>query len=180
MEFTRPWLSAGASTIAYVMYITYAHLGNPTDLTGLSIPTFLQTIGLRARDRVCAQSLTIHFQTERENEVIFYLQYPSSLPCAVTTADRLLYIYVCQLHKESFFNCVDQILPIIDHLPTPGQHWWRKSLTVIGKNLNTVDISSKYYLSTSSCQRSLRTALKTQYCKENILFGTLNLLNFLL
>ena len=36
----------------------------------------------------------------------------------MTTADRLLYIYVCQLHKGSFFNYVGQIWPVIDHLPT--------------------------------------------------------------
>ena len=36
----------------------------------------------------------------------------------MTTADRLLYIYVYQLHKGSFFNYVDQIWPVIDHIPT--------------------------------------------------------------
>ena len=33
-------------------------------------------------------------------------------------------------------------LPIMDHLPTPGWHWWRNSFYVIRENLHTVAISS--------------------------------------
>ena len=61
----------------------------------------------------------------------------------MTTADRLLYIYVCQLHKGSFFNYVDQILPIIEQLPTREWHGWRNSFTVKTENLLIDDISSK-------------------------------------
>ena len=32
--------------------------------------------------------------------------------------------------RVSFFNYVDQILPIINHLPTHGWHLWKKSITV--------------------------------------------------
>ena len=28
-------------------------------------------------------------------------------------------------HNEPLFNYVDQIMANIDHLPTPGWHWWR-------------------------------------------------------
>ena len=41
----------------------------------------------------------------------------------------------------SFFNYVDQILPTIDHLPTPFWHWWRNSFIVIWENLHIVDNS---------------------------------------
>ena len=48
--------------------------------------------------------------------------------------------------KGSFFNYVDQILPVIDHLPTSGWHWWSNSFNVIRENLHTIDISSTTYL----------------------------------
>ena len=30
-------------------------------------------------------------------------------------------------HNGPYFNYVDQIMANIDHLPTPGWHWWRNS-----------------------------------------------------
>ena len=62
-----------------------------------------------------------------------------------------------ELHKRAFTNYVDQMLPILDHLPTTGWHLWRNSFTVISTNLHTVDISRTTYLPTSSYQRSLWT-----------------------
>ena len=53
----------------------------------------------------------------------------------------------------SFFNYVDQILPIIDHLPTSVDIGGRNSSTVIGENLHIVDIFSTYHLSTLYYQR---------------------------
>ena len=44
--------------------------------------------------------------------------------------------------RGSFFNYVDHIWPIIDHLATPCWHRWGNSFIVRRKNLHTVDISS--------------------------------------
>ena len=49
------------------------------------------------------------------------------------------------MYKGSLFNCVDQNLPIIDHLYTTSSYWWRNLFTVISKDLHNVDISTKYH-----------------------------------
>ena len=46
------------------------------------------------------------------------------------------------LHKGAFTNYVDNIFPIIDHLPTPDDINEGIPCTVIGKSLHTVEISS--------------------------------------
>ena len=46
--------------------------------------------------------------------------------------------------RGSFTNYVDQNLPSIDHLLTPGWHWRRNSF-IIRQNLHTIDISSTTY-----------------------------------
>ena len=43
-------------------------------------------------------------------------------------------------------NYVDQIFPILDHLPTPGWHFWCHPLTVIWENVHTDDIFRTTYL----------------------------------
>ena len=46
------------------------------------------------------------------------------------------------LHKGAFTNYVDNILPIIDHLPTPDDIFEGITCTIIGESLHAVDISS--------------------------------------
>ena len=46
------------------------------------------------------------------------------------------------LHKGAFTNYVDNIFPVIDHLPTPDDINEGIPCTVIGKSLHTVEISS--------------------------------------
>ena len=52
------------------------------------------------------------------------------------------------LAKSPFFNYVGQICTmIIDHLPSPGWHHWRRnSFIMMRENLHTVDIFSTIYL----------------------------------
>ena len=57
---------------------------------------------------------------------------------------RLLWtLYSSVLGKGLFFNYVDQILPCIDHLPTPSLHWWRNYFTVINLHNMTVPVPPK-------------------------------------
>ena len=68
-----------------------------------------------------------------------------------------LHCHFMRAFRGSFFNYVDQFLPIIVHLPTPSWHWWRILFTVI---LRKIWISLTFpeppatYLSTLPFQRS--------------------------
>ena len=44
--------------------------------------------------------------------------------------------------KRPFFNYVDQVLPIIDYLPTPGWHWQRNFFIVMIENIYFGHIST--------------------------------------
>ena len=59
--------------------------------------------------------------------------------------------------KGAFTNYVNQILSILDHLPTRCWNLLRNLLKCVSENLHTVDICRTTYLSNSSCQRSLWT-----------------------
>ena len=48
------------------------------------------------------------------------------------------------IYRGPFFKYVEQILPIIDHLPTPGL--WRNFFVFKKLNLHIVDTSSTTYL----------------------------------
>ena len=57
------------------------------------------------------------------------------------------YVHIVNLmHKGAFTNYVDNILSIIDHLPTPCWHLWRNSFTETRENLHAIVISSTTYL----------------------------------
>ena len=58
--------------------------------------------------------------------------------------NNIIMMCPCTQYKGPFFNYVDQIWPIIDHLPT--LHRGSNSFTFFAKNLQTVDISSTTYL----------------------------------
>ena len=70
------------------------------------------------------------------------------------------------LHKWAFTNYIDNILPIIDHLPTSVDIC--EGIPLLRENLHIVDISSTTYLPTSSCQYSLGTPAMLKF----------NLINF--
>ena len=73
------------------------------------------------------------------------------LPCPMQfDLWRPIFWYIFWPTYLPFFNYVDQILSIIDHISDPGWHWWRSYYTVIRENLHTVDSSSIYHLPKTS------------------------------
>ena len=73
--------------------------------------------------------------------------------------------------KGAFTNYVDNILPIIDHLPTPCWHLWRNYFSKISENLHTAVISSVTYLPSLVnvvCEWALRVAHKPNHMDDYI------------
>ena len=82
---------------------------------------------------------------------------------------------IVKLCRVSFFNYVDQILPIIDHLPTPEIDIREEIylLLRIRKNLHNVEISSTYHtylpcLVNVVCERPLRQHFFKKNLKDNM------------
>ena len=81
-----------------------------------------------ARDRLA--------QTDKRSPRIARCQFCHELQVSISTILP---------RRGSFRNYVDQNLPRIDHLLTPGWHWRRNSFIVM-QNLHTIEISSTTYL----------------------------------
>ena len=84
--------------------------------------------------------------------------------------------------RRPFFNYVDKLLPIIDHLPPPSWNWWRNPFTVIRENLHTVDqrenrlkrvLRNIYYSPQSKDSISLEVAVETKLFPDSALGNSL-------
>ena len=85
--------------------------------------------------------------------------------------------------RRPFFNYVDKLLPIIDHLPPPSWNWRRNPFTVIRENLHTVDQRENrlkrvlrkiyYYSPQSKDSISLEVAVETKLFPDSALGNSL-------